>query len=125
MSKLKVIYIVALVVLGVLVAFTIFRPMATGREYSDVVKEHLLYTEDEYIIEFDIVNHEGEDKNYTISVLIDGELSSKVFLVRDGHVFTYIHHIYRDKIIEPTVSFTIYKEGEDSPFEQTTYYLEW
>ena len=107
-----------------LIGFTVFKPMATGGGYSEVAREQLLQAEDQWIVQFDIVNHEGEDKNYTINVLINSELSSKVFLVRDGHVFTYIHHIYHDRIIEPVVSFAIYEEGVDTPFETVTYHLE-
>lgn len=124
MSKYRVVYIVSLVILGVLIVFTIFRPMATGEEYTEVAREHLLQTENEYIIEFHIMNHEGEDKKYTINVLMDGELYSKEILVPDGRIFTYVHHVQPDRIIEPNVRVTIYKEGEDTPFEQITYYID-
>ncbi len=124
MSKFRIVYIISLLLLGALVVFTVFRPMATGEKYSEVGREHLLQTEDEYIVEFDIMNREGEDKRYTINALINGKLQSKVFLIRDGSIFTYIHHIYPDQLTGGDVSFTIYKEGEDSPFEQITYYLD-
>lgn len=124
MSKFRIVYIISLLLLGALVVFTVFRPMATGEKYSEVGREHLLQTEDEYIVEFDIMNHEGEDKRYTINTLINGKLQSKVFLIRDDRKFTYIYHIYPDQLTGGDVSFTIYKEGEDSPFEQITYYLD-
>ena len=98
--------------------------MVTGEKYSEVSREQLLQTEDEWIIEFNIMNHEGEDKRYTINVLIDSELYSKEILVQDGRKFTYIHHIYPDQLTDRNVSFTVYKEGEDSPFEQITYYID-
>ncbi len=36
MSKLRIFFVVSLVILGVLLASTVFRPMATGEEYSQV-----------------------------------------------------------------------------------------
>ena len=92
-------------------------------EYGEVQREQLLQTEDEWIIQFDIINHEGKDQNYTISVVIDGKPYSQKVLIRDGKMFTYIQHIRHDRVTEGIVSFTICKEGEETPFEQTTYYL--
>ena len=124
MSKYRVVYIVSLLLLGVLIVFTVFRPMATGEKYSEVGREHLLQTEDEYIVEFDIMNHEGKDANYLITALIDGKEYNHPISIKDGRKFTYIYHIYPDQLTGGDVSFTIYKEGEDSPFEQITYYLD-
>ena len=123
MPKLRIIYIVSLVILAVLIGFTVLRPLATGGEYSEVSKEQLLQMENECIIQLDIKNHEGEDKNYTINVLIDGKLYSEDVLIPDGRIFSYIQHIYRDRMIEGNVTFTIYKEGEPTPIEQITYYI--
>ncbi len=123
MSKLGIIYIGSLVILAVLLVFTVFQPMATGDKYSEVQKEQLLETESEWIIQFDIINHEGRDQNYTINVLVDERLYTDSILIRDGAKFSYIHHIRRDTIINGDVSFTIYKEGEAAPFEKVIYYL--
>ena len=123
MSKLRIIYIVSLVTLAVLIAFTVFQPMATGGKYSEVQKEQLLETESEWIIQFVIINREGRDQNYTINVLVGDKLFTESVLIRDGRRFSYIHHIRRDEITDGVASFAIYKEGEATPFEQTTYYL--
>ncbi len=123
MSKLGIIYIGSLVILAVLLVFTVFQPMATGDKYSEVQKAQLLETESEWIIQFDIINHEGRDQNYTINVLVDEILYTDSILIRDGAKFSYIHHIRRDIITDTDVSFTIYKEGEAAPFEKVIYYL--
>lgn len=123
MSRLRIAYIVALMVLGVLVVFTVFHPMATGGEYSEVQREQLLQAEDEWIIQFNIINHEGKDTNYTINVLVDGKRYNEEVRIPDGRIFTYIHHIPSDRVTDGEVSFVIYKEGESSPFEQVTYHL--
>jgi len=122
-SGLKIAYVVGLVILGLLVVFTVFRPMMTGGEYSEVQQEQLLETRGEWIIQFNIINHEGRDTNYTINVQADGKPYKDNVLIPDGGMFIYIHHIYRDRINDGEVTFTIYKEDEDTPFEQVTYHL--
>jgi len=123
MLKLRLIYIASLVILGVLVVFTVFRPLASGEEYSEVQRAQLLEREDQWIIQFDIFNREGEDINYTIEVLSDGKLYTESVLIRDGRTFTYIHHFYPERLTSNEVSFAVYKEGEATPIEQTTYFL--
>ncbi len=124
MSKLRITYIVSLVILAVLIAFTVFQPLATGGKYSEVQKEQLLQTESEWIIQFDIINHEGRDQTYIINAQVGDELFNEKVLIRDGRRFSYIHNIRRDMITDRNVTFAIYKEGEVTPFEQATYYLE-
>ena len=123
MSRRKILYIVSLVILVVLVGFTVIRPMAAGRGYSEVQREQLLQAEGEWIIQFNIINHEGEDKNYTINALTDGKLHRQDVLIPNGATFTYVHHVYPERLTEGKVSFAFYKEGEATPFEETTYYL--
>jgi len=123
MSKLKIIYIASLVILGVLVAFIVFRPMVAGGEYSTVQQAHLLEREDRWIIELHLFNHEAQDTNYTINVLADEELCTESIQLRPGELFKYIHHISRDNLTEREVSVAIYKEGEATPVEEVTYYL--
>ena len=123
MSKLRIFYILSLVILGVFLVFTVFRPMVTGEEYSQVLREQLLEKEDQWVIELHILNHEGQDTNYTINVVSDEVLCTDTIPIRPGRVFKYIVHIYKDKLEEGKVSLTVCKEGEDTPFEQTNYYL--
>lgn len=123
MSKPRIFFVISLVILGVLLMFTVFRPMATGEKYSQVSSEGLLQTEDGWILQFDIMNHEGREAIYTINVSVGGEKFSERFQVQDGGVYTYIHHIPRQKVGTGEVTTTIYQEGEDAPLEQGTYYL--
>ncbi len=123
MSKLRAFYIISLMILGVLLVLTVFRPMASGSDYSEVQQAQLLEREDQWIIEFDIINREGEDTSYTIKVLADGKLYTESVLIRDGGMFTYIHHFYPDRLTKNEVNFAVYKEGESTPVEQATYFL--
>ena len=123
MSKLRVFYILSLLILGVLLVFTVFRPLAMGSGYTEVQREQLVQTESGYIIQFAIINHEGEEKQYTIRISFDSYQYSQDILVPDGKTFTYAHQLYPDRITEGKVNLNIYKEGESTPFEQITYYL--
>ncbi len=122
-SVLKIFYIVSLVILGVLVGFALVRPAASSEQYSEVSKGHLLKTDSGYIVAFDIMNHEGKDTNYTVEVTLDSYQYSEDILIPDGRMFTYVHHIYPDKLTEGNVNLAIYKVGLASPFEQVNYYL--
>lgn len=97
--------------------------MATGDKYSEVQKEQLLETESEWIIQFDIINHEERDQNYTINILVGEKSYTDSVLIRDGAKFSYIYHFRPDLETDGDVSFAIYKEGEATPFEQATYHL--
>jgi len=126
MSKLRIVYIISLVILAVLLVRVSFWPMTGGEQkHSEVSRESLLETENGWILQFDIVNHEGEDRNYTINVSVDGKPSTRTVSIRDEGVFTYIRHISSDMLggERGQVSITVYKEGEDTPFEQGTWYL--
>lgn len=121
--KLRIIYIGSLLLLGTLIAFTVFQPMTGGEQCSEVQRAQLLEREDQWIIEFDIINQEGEDTGYTIEVITDGERYTESVLIRDGGVFTYIHHFYPERLTQNEVSFAVYKGGESTPIEKATYYL--
>jgi hypothetical protein len=123
MSRLKIIYIASLIILGVLIASTVFRPMTAGGTYSEIQREQLLQAEDEWIIQLDIANHEGKDQNYTINFTVDGIQYSESVLIKDRRLYTYIHHIHPDSVATSDVSYAIYKEGEDTPFEEGIYHL--
>jgi len=124
MSRLRIVYIASLVILGALIVFTVFRPMAVGEEYSEVQQAQLLEREDQWIIQYDIINREGRDTNYTIKVLTNGKLYTQSVLIPDGDMFTYIYHLYPEMLTKKEVGFAIYKEGEATPVEEATYYLE-
>ena len=124
MPKLRIVYIIALVVLGVLVVFTVFRPMVSKGKYSEVQREQLLETEDEWVIQFDIINREGEMQKYTVDTLAGGTPSTESVSLADGRVFTYIRHIRHDQAGDGNISFTIYKETEETPIKRVSYHLQ-
>ncbi|MFC1984490.1 hypothetical protein ACFLU0_00545 [Chloroflexota bacterium] len=108
-------------------AFTVFRPMVVGEKYSEVQRESLLKTEEGWIIQFDLINNEGEDQSYTISLSIDDDKPYKedVFLP-DGRIYRFVRRIHAGELAGDTgrVDLVIYKNDESTPIEHLTYYLE-
>jgi len=126
MPRLKIFYILALMILGALLVFTIFRPMATGGEYSEVQRESLLRAQDKWIVQFDLLNLEGKEQKYTIQVSIDdGKPYKEDVLLGYGGMFTFIRRIpfHEIKGEKGKATFIIYKEGETTPFEEIDYFL--
>ena len=123
--KPRVVYLASLVILGVLITFTVFQPMATGGAYSMVQRAHFLEREDRWVIEFHIFNHEAEDTTYNITVLLDDEISTDSIRLKQGELFKCSYHISRDNMNQgKEVSVTVYKEGEATPIDEATYFLQ-
>jgi len=123
MSKLRMVFIILLVILGVMVVFTVLSPMATGQKYSKVQSTQLLQAEDEWVIQFDIMNNEEKDTSYEIEVLHDNELYRAPVVIPDEGMFTYIHRIPYNTKGNRDITFTIYKDGDSEPLRQLNYYL--
>ena len=123
MEKNKFVYIGSLVILAVLLVLAFYQPIATESTYSEVQRAQLLEKGTERIIQFDIINHEQKNMNYSILVTIDGKKYTEDVLIRKGRKFTYIHHIYLGRVTEGDVLLMVYKEGETQPIEAVTYCL--
>ena len=122
-SKLRIAYVLSLALLGVLAGLAVVRPLVTGREYSAIGRESVLQEEYQWVIQFDIINHQATDMNYSLVWTNGGEAYTEEVLVGKGRVYSHIHHIYLDTVKEGKVNLTIYEEGETTPFEQLTYYF--
>ena len=77
----------------------------------------------ERIAEFNIVNHEGKDMNYTITSFINGKSCNSSVRIPSNRTYTYIRHIYMEELVEDEVTFKVYKEGWSLPIDELTYYL--
>jgi len=123
--ELRIAYIASLVILGVFIAFAVFQPMVTDEDHNEALQAHLLEREDRWVIELCIFNHEAQDTDYTINVLISGELCTESFRLRPGGLGKCSYHISRDNLGQACiVCVDVYKDGEATPFEQVTYHLE-
>ena len=123
MSKLRVIYILFLVILGLLVIFAILKPMTSGEEYTEVSWGSVIQLEDEWIIQIDLINKEGKITDYSISWSSGEQTNTDRVSIKDGAKFTYIYHVCPETVKDGQVKLEICKEGETTPFEEATYYV--
>ena len=91
MEKLRIVYVLSLVILAVLLVLVFYHPLVHEMEYSEVQRAQLLEKENERIIQFDIISHEQKAMNYTIIVTVDEKNYTEDVLIRKGGMFTYIH----------------------------------
>ncbi len=123
MPKVKILYVVTAVILGVLLTLTVFRPLELQSRNSEVQRSQLLRLEDRYALQFDIANHEGKDTNYTVNVSVDGQPSSLTVCIRSEGAFTYTKYIDESTLTNGVVSLMVYKEGDTTPVEDITHHL--
>ncbi len=122
MFKLRLIFIISLVILaGVFIATIYFIPSA--QRYPESKKSQIIRGENEWILQYDIVNNEEKDMRYDIQVAVDGAVYRDSTVVKQGRTYTYIYHIYPSQLEKGRVTFAVYKGGETKPIEQATYYV--
>lgn len=74
----------------------------------------------EYIMSLDITNTETVNRNFTISVLVDGKKYNENISLGAGRIFTYEHHIY-PPLQDNRINVAVYKENEPAPVSENTY----
>ncbi|MDP3879584.1 MAG: hypothetical protein Q8Q07_04660 [Dehalococcoidales bacterium] len=122
-SRLRIVFVISLLILGSLVMLAVLRPLASAEEYSVVSRESIIRGEDQWIIQLDIVNQEKRDMSYVLRWSSGGADYTEKILVREGRIYSHIRHVYPAMVQEGKVDLTIYREGEAIPFEQSIYYL--
>ncbi len=126
-SKLSLLYILSLIAVGALVVLTVFRPMTTSGKSSEVQRESLMKTQDGWIVQFDIINREGKEQNYSINFLLDEKRPyEEKIVLPDGKIYTFVRRINKTETDSgrAQATFAIYREGEAVPLEKIVYYLE-
>jgi len=104
---------------GVFAATAYFIP--SRHNYNESKKVQIIEGEDEWILQYDIINDEGRDTKYTIQLAIDGAVHSDSSVVKKGRTYTYICHIDRAQLREGNVTLAVYKEGGAKAIDQATY----
>jgi hypothetical protein len=123
MKNLKIIFIVLLVILGALVVITFIPRASTGKTYTEVARDHVIQQDSGYLVQFDIINHEGLDVTYTVKITLDNNGYGEEVNVPDGYTHTYGHYIYPDKLTSGIVNLVVTKAGELSPVANINYHL--
>ncbi|MFC1892909.1 hypothetical protein ACFLYR_02570 [Chloroflexota bacterium] len=123
MSKLRLIFLISLVILaGVFLATLYLIPL--GKSYPESRRAQIIDAGDKWILQYDIDNNGDMELDYTICVTIDGVVYTDSTVVRPGKSHSYIHHIYREQLTEGEVVVALYEEGKVEPVDQATYYID-
>ncbi len=123
MFRLRLTFVLSLVILaGVFIAIIYFIP--SGQSYTESKRVQIIEGENEWILQYDIINDEKREIKYTISITIDDAAYSDSIVLKPGKAYTYIHRIYPQQLEEGKVTFALYEEGKAEPIEQVTYYID-
>jgi len=123
LSKLRLIFVLSLIILaGVFIATVYFIPSSQSDTESRRVQ--IIEGENEWILQYDIINNEERDTKYTIYVTVDDAVYKDSTMVKPGKRYTYIHHIYPQQLVKGMVTLALYEEGKAKPVEQATYYID-
>ena len=123
LSKLRLILVLSLIILaGVFIATVYFIPSSQSDTESRRVQ--IIQGENEWILQYDIINNEERDTKYTIYVTVDDAVYKDSTMVKPGKRYTYIHHIYPQQLVKGMVTLALYEEGKAKPVEQATYYID-
>ena len=123
MSKLRLIFILSLFILAGMFILTLYL-IPTGKDYPESHSAQVIRADNEWILQYDIINNQDRDIKYIIQVTIDDAVYTDSTAVRAGKAYTYIHHIHPEQLSEGRVILTLYEEGKVEPVEQTTYYID-
>ena len=123
MSRLRLIFILSIIILaGAFISIIYFIP--SGQSYTESKRIQIIEGENEWILQYDIINDEKREIKYDISITIDGAVYSDSTAVKPGKTYTYIHHVYPQQLEEGKVTFALYEEGKAEPIEQVTFYID-
>ena len=92
MSRLKIIYIASLILLGLMVSLTVFKPLVKGAHYNDVQQESLIKNDQEWVLQFSLINNDTGAETYQVNVDKDGQLYQDEVTVAGQGEYTYIQH---------------------------------
>ncbi len=124
MSRLKIIYIASLIVLGLMVSLTVFKPLEKGAHYNDVQRESLIESDQEWVLQFSLFNNDTGVETYRINVDKDGQFYQDEVAVAGQGEYTYIQHFQRQKGKDRTLDAAIYSKGSSQPIERLHYNLQ-
>lgn len=124
LPPIKIVYILSLAALGALLILTVFKPLATGKEYSTVQKEQVTKIKEGWLVKYELVNEEKEQQSFTIQEMLGGGESYRGSVtIPGGGAYTFINRIYSGDVVGGKVNYNIYKNSEPEPVERLTYHL--
>jgi hypothetical protein len=122
LSRLRLTFVLSLIILaGVFISIIYLIP--SGQDDIESNKAQVIEEEGRWILQYDIINNEDKDINYTIYVTVDDAVYKDSTVVKQGKKYTYIRHIHPEHLEEGKVTFILYEEGKTEPIEEVTYYI--
>ena len=121
--NLRIVLAVSLIILAVLAGFALLRPLVKTQQYSALARESVVKADDQWIIQFDIINMEETNTSYKLVWTNGGDVSTENINVPKGKIYTNIRHVYPGTLQGDTITLTICKGDDTLPFENTTYHL--
>jgi uncharacterized membrane protein len=109
------------VLAALFVSIVYFLP--SHESYPETKGVHIIEADNEWILQYDIINNEERDIEYTIVVTVDDIVYTDSTVVKPGKSYTYIHHVYPQQLQEGKVTFALYQEGKPEAIEQATFNL--
>jgi hypothetical protein len=105
------------------VVVSTFYLLPSGESYIESKRLRVIDGDDEWILQYDILNQNEIEKQYTIDVTVDSAVYHDRTVVGRGKTYTYIFHILPEQLTEGNVGFTVYEQGKAEPVDQVTYYI--
>lgn len=121
--RFKLIYVVSLTILGLLVGLAMVRPAATSSEYSAVARESVVKTGSGYVVQLNIINHEGRVTVYTVKESYGDYHYENTVQIDKGATYSYKHVVGASLLNGGALKLAVHKEGQTAPFEELVYYL--
>lgn len=123
LSKLKLIFISSLVILAIAFIATIYL-IPSQLDFVESKSIQIIDGQQQWILQYDIVNDQQDDTSYSIEITIDGKVFKDSIVVEPGKTCTYIHHIDPRQISIGEVNLALYQGEMEAPIEQVTYYID-
>jgi len=109
LSRLRLTFVLSLIILA-WVFISIIYLIPSGQDDTESNKAQIIEEEGRWILQYDIINNEDKDINYTIYVTVDDAVYKDSTVVKQGKKYTYIRHIYPEHLEEGKVTFILYEE---------------
>lgn len=124
MSKLNLIYLASLVLLGAVLVLVVAGPIAKQGQTNPLQRAQLLEREDQWILELNLINPKDRPVEYLLRFSGPGGDYEDPVSLPPGATYTHIHHFYRQDFPSGAEALVeLYQEGQAEPVERLTYFL--
>lgn len=127
MDRLKLIYgalVIAVLILIALIGFSgIYKSLVMPNESATFTTQSLVDVESYKVFEYEILNREGQDTNYKICIFFEDSQRCFWQPIEHGRSYTYKRFFYPSGDDQRRLTITVYKEDDQTPVENATYFV--